>query len=112
MRSFLFSVYLININACSARSIPHHLPVNRIQLPVNTRRGLPMKYLRLANLGSKSEVYQSVLDRNIDLERENDRIQRLNTTLQSRIHEITLRVGRRTNPSHRWTTISFFLSVL
>lgn len=37
------------------------------------------------------EVYKSVLERNTDLERENDRIQRLNTNLQSRIHEITLR---------------------
>ena len=39
-----------------------------------------------------NEIYQTVLERNTDLERENDRIQRLNTTLQSRIHEITLRV--------------------
>lgn len=37
-------------------------------------------------------MYKSVLERNADLERENDRIQRLNTSLQSRIHEITLRV--------------------
>ena len=51
------------------------------------------KYIRLGNLGIKGEVYQSVMDRNTDLERENDRIQRLNTTLQSRIHQITLRVG-------------------
>lgn len=35
---------------------------------------------------------KSVLERNADLERENERIQRLNTSLQSRIHEITLRV--------------------
>ncbi|CAF0937076.1 unnamed protein product [Rotaria sordida] len=38
-----------------------------------------------------NEVYKVVLERNADLEHENDRIQRLNTTLQSRIHEITLR---------------------
>ncbi|CAF4684675.1 unnamed protein product [Rotaria sp. Silwood1] len=38
-----------------------------------------------------NEGYKAVLERNADLERENDRIQRLNTTLQSRIHEITLR---------------------
>jgi hypothetical protein len=36
---------------------------------------------------------KTILERNGDLERENDRIQRLNTTLQSRIHEITLRVN-------------------
>ncbi len=46
----------------------------------------------LVDLGSTNEVYKSVLGRNADLERENDRIQRLNTSLQSRIHEITLRV--------------------
>jgi hypothetical protein len=45
-----------------------------------------------------NEVYKSVLERNLDLERENDRIQRLNTSLQSRIHEITLRVNIQMNP--------------
>jgi predicted DNA binding CopG/RHH family protein len=44
------------------------------------------------NLECTNEAYKSVLERNGDLERENDRIQRLNTSLQSRIHEITLRV--------------------
>ena len=39
-----------------------------------------------------NDISKSVLERNADLERENDRIQRLNTSLQSRIHEITLRV--------------------
>ncbi|CAF1400122.1 unnamed protein product [Adineta steineri] len=39
----------------------------------------------------KNEIYKSVLERNSDLEHENERIQRLNTTLQGRIHEITLR---------------------
>ncbi|CAF4317270.1 unnamed protein product, partial [Rotaria magnacalcarata] len=38
-----------------------------------------------------NEVYKALVERNTNLERENDRIQRLNTTLQSRIHEITLR---------------------
>ncbi|CAF3976562.1 unnamed protein product, partial [Rotaria sp. Silwood2] len=38
-----------------------------------------------------NEVSKAVSERNVDLERENDRIQRLNTSLQSRIHEITLR---------------------
>ncbi len=44
------------------------------------------------DLACTNEVYKSVLERNQDLERENERIQRLNTSLQSRIHEITLRV--------------------
>jgi hypothetical protein len=46
----------------------------------------------LDNLECTKEGYKSVLERNGDLERDNDRVQRLNTTLQSRIHEITLRV--------------------
>jgi uncharacterized protein YlxW (UPF0749 family) len=44
------------------------------------------------SLECTNDVYKAVLERNCDLERENDRMQRLNTTLQSRIHEITLRV--------------------
>lgn len=47
-----------------------------------------------SKLECTNEIYKSVLERNIDLEKENDRIQRLNTSLQSRIHEITLRVNR------------------
>jgi hypothetical protein len=43
-------------------------------------------------LECKPDTYKAVLERNANLEHENDRIQRLNTTLQSRIHEITLRV--------------------
>jgi hypothetical protein len=61
------------------------------------------KYQRLFNsinsssstggsLDYTNDMYKSVLERNADLERENDRIQKLNTSLQSRIHEITLRV--------------------
>ena len=42
---------------------------------------------------NSNEMNKTILERNGDLERENDRIQRLNTTLQSRIHEITLRVN-------------------
>jgi len=55
------------------------------------------KYQRLFNSinstssDSSNEVSKSLVERNADLERENDRIQRLNTTLQSRIHEISLR---------------------
>ena len=44
------------------------------------------------DLASTNEVSKAVFERNQDLERENERIQRLNTSLQSRIHEITLRV--------------------
>ncbi|UJR25006.1 hypothetical protein I4U23_006367 [Adineta vaga] len=44
-----------------------------------------------SSLECKPEVYKAILERNTNLEHENDRIQRLNTTLQSRIHEITLR---------------------
>ena len=58
---------------------------------------LSEKYQRLfSSINSTSEttsdLSKSIVERNNDLERDNDRLQRLNISLQSRIHEITLRV--------------------
>lgn len=65
--------------------------MNRIRLPVGYPSGVRSITAIDHRLECKPEAYKAVLERNADLERENDRIQRLNTTLQSRIHEITLR---------------------
>ncbi|CAF1024231.1 unnamed protein product [Didymodactylos carnosus] len=43
------------------------------------------------------EVYKVILERNSDLEQENDRILRMNTSLQSRIHKITLQCSDLSN---------------
>ena len=64
--------------------------------------------MQMFDLACTNEVYKSILERNADLERENDRIQRLNTTLQSRIHEITLRV-KPPSPVPSTFNINFFL---
>ena len=41
-----------------------------------------------------NDTYKAVLERNTGLERENERIQRLNTTLQSQIYDVSLRVSQ------------------
>jgi hypothetical protein len=66
------------------------------------------------NLACTNEVYKSVLERNQNLERENERIQRLNTSLQSRIHEITLRVNIRSIDylSFNFLSLKFSVQIL
>lgn len=49
-------------------------------------------YNKLLRLECTNDTYKAVLERNTDLERENERIQRLNTTLQSRVYDVSLRV--------------------
>ena len=56
---------------------------------------LSEKYQRLFSAINSPEVSKGLQERNADLERDNERLQRLNSSLQSRIHEITLRVRER-----------------
>ena len=86
-------VYLININDYSTLSIYHRL-MDRLQLQVMIEI-LYLKfffYNKLLCLECTNDTYKAVLERNTDLERENERIQRLNTTLQSRVYDVSLRV--------------------
>ncbi|CAF0739459.1 unnamed protein product [Didymodactylos carnosus] len=52
---------------------------------------------KLENLSISHEVHKAVLERNSDLEQENNRILRMNTTLQSQIHTITLQCSDLSN---------------